>query len=73
MKTHYGNHEIEIKSENWYNAYRFNWDNINSFDDFKKAMILKEKLGLSKSDENDFSDFLKEDGKDFDKYFKYWY
>jgi len=47
MKAKHRENDYILKEKDWYRQFDLNWDNINSFDDFKKAKLLE----LSLSDE----------------------
>ena len=65
--------DYKLTSSDYYRIFEFNWDNINSFDDFKKANLLKlslDEIRLNFVDNREelFGEWIKEN-PDFDKYF----
>ena len=65
--------DYKLTSSDYYREFAFNWDNINSFDDFKKANLLElslTKIRLNFVDNRDelFGAWIQEN-PDFEKYF----
>ena len=77
MKAKYSKkpNDYELKNEDHYRVFGFNWSNINSLEDFKKAnMILSSKtklLSIGNKINNYDEAFGKwiEQNPDFEKYF----
>lgn len=60
--------DFKLTAKEFYRAFAFNWDNINSFEDFKKAELLvisKTEIDFSKEAFGEWID----KNPDFDKYF----
>ncbi len=72
MKTKSGHLEYKLTGrELSYRAFDFNWDNINSFEDFKKTnlvLLSKNNLELTLSSHEKLQEWI-DNNPDFEKYF----
>lgn len=73
MKSKCGDGDYKLLSKDHYRVFEFNWDNINSFNDFKKATLLQlskymEVDGPGCAREIEFPKWVSRN-PDFEKYF----